>query len=64
MENKELEKKKFIEWLSGLIKDEFKTDHFFDVCWREAIEMENNGLSFEIDSHYTIKKRPYLFRLS
>jgi hypothetical protein len=54
----------FVEWLNGLLKEEFRNERFYKAAWNEAVEKDVNGMSFELEARYTLLGRPYLYRLS
>jgi len=54
----------FIEWLNGLLKEEFKNEKFYKAAWNEAVEKDANGASFELESRFAIDNRPYSYSIS
>jgi len=57
-------KGEFRAWLNGLLKDEYRTDRFFDAAWKEALECDANGRNYELEARYTLHGRPYLYRVT
>jgi len=66
MENKynNQEKQNFIEWLNRFLKEEYKTERFYNGAWQEAIDANENGMSYELPSMYAIGNRPYTYKIS
>ena len=58
------EKEKFCDWLTRLLKEEFRSSDFLNASWMEAMEADANGMSYEVEPRYTLLGRPYLYRLS
>jgi len=58
------EKRKFFQWLDGIVAIDCRTDRFYEAAWKEAQQANAEGRSFELSARYTLIFQPYLYRLS
>jgi disulfide oxidoreductase YuzD len=58
---KKTEKEKFIEWMEPLLKEEYRNKHFYDASFDILLDKEANGLSFEIETRFSIYNHPIMY---
>jgi len=62
--DKVAEKKKFFQWLDGILAIQCRTDQFYETAWQEAQQADAEERSFELSARFTLLFRPYSYRLS
>jgi hypothetical protein len=64
LSNESSEKKRFYQWLDGIVGIQCRTDRFYENAWKEAKQADAEGRSFELPARDTLLLQPYSYRLT